>query len=300
MSLVKTNYMFTLRHQDRLLPTGRPSHSCNPEGVTESIGRPVIFICINGMILSVLFVTLIQVMNVIVFTKLCLLLGRSDLHLPKRVCSTCHYEWTPDWGDLIRSGYWPASVNRDTLYSTDVFKSFGDLKTVAPGLSRQAFLQMLERRTQHYGRDTPNSPPLASNHCESLPVSSYYSDTCKTGKIHGDVFQRSFLEYMACQYECQKMTCEELFSCPACTPKMLAVSVDGNRKQYRFRQSQRIDEPLFKGPFIMEDSAVTDFVDKVRTNCNINISLIVDPRKRYMLYQPVVSCSRDSKKSQQA
>ncbi|KAF3837670.1 hypothetical protein F7725_009438 [Dissostichus mawsoni] len=82
---------------------------------------------------------------------------------------------------------------------------------------------------------------------------------CKTGKIHGDVFQRSFLEYMACQYECQKMTCEEPFSCPACTPKMLAVSVDGNRKQYRFRQSQRIDEPLFKGPFIMEDSAVTDF-----------------------------------------
>ncbi|KAI9523948.1 hypothetical protein NQZ68_022581 [Dissostichus eleginoides] len=143
--------------------------------------------------------------------------GRSDLHLPKRVCSTCHYEWTPDWGDLIRSGYWPASVNGDTLYSTDVFKSFEDLKTVAPGLSRQAFLQMLERRTQHYGR---------------------------TGKIHGDVFERSFLEYMACQYECQKMTCEEPFSCPACTPKMLAVSVDGNRKQYRFRQSQRPQEKI--------------------------------------------------------
>ncbi|KAI4812338.1 hypothetical protein KUCAC02_023736 [Chaenocephalus aceratus] len=126
MSLVKTNDMFTLRHKDRLLPTGRPSHSCNPEGVTESIGRPVIFVCING---------------------------RYDFHLPKRVCNTCHYEWTPDWGDLIRSGYWPASVNGDTLYSTDVFKSFEDLKTVAPGLSRQAFLQMLERRTQHYGRD---------------------------------------------------------------------------------------------------------------------------------------------------
>ncbi|KAI9517246.1 hypothetical protein NQZ68_008505 [Dissostichus eleginoides] len=55
--------------------------------------------------------------------------GRYDLHLPKRVCNTCHYEWTPDWGDLIRSGYWPASVNGDTLYSTDVFKSFEDLKT---------------------------------------------------------------------------------------------------------------------------------------------------------------------------
>ncbi|KAF3849510.1 hypothetical protein F7725_019229, partial [Dissostichus mawsoni] len=192
---------------NRLLPTGRPSHSCN-----------------------------LKVMNAIVFTKLCLLLGRYDLHLPKRVCNTCHYEWTPDWGDLIRSGYWPASVNGDTLYSTDVFKSFEDLKTVAPGLSRQAFLQMLKRRTQHYGR---------------------------TGKIHGDVFQRSFLEYMACQYECQKMTCEEPFSCPACTPKMLAVSVDGNGNSTS-SDSHR-DEPLFKGPFIMEDSAVTDFVDKVRT-----------------------------------
>ncbi|KAK5901347.1 hypothetical protein CgunFtcFv8_026230 [Champsocephalus gunnari] len=51
---------------------------------------------------------------------------------------------------------------------------------------------------------------------------------------------------------------------------MLAVSVDGNRTQYRFRQSQRIDEPLFKGPFIMEDSAVTDFVDKAHsTKCEI-------------------------------
>ncbi|KAI4801594.1 hypothetical protein KUCAC02_019479 [Chaenocephalus aceratus] len=63
---------------DRLLPTDRPSHSCNPEGVTESIGRPVIFVCING---------------------------RYDLHLPKRVCNTCHYEWTPDWEDLIISWY---------------------------------------------------------------------------------------------------------------------------------------------------------------------------------------------------
>ncbi|KAF3841531.1 hypothetical protein F7725_007393 [Dissostichus mawsoni] len=194
MSLVKTNDMFTLRHQDRLLPTGRPSHSCNPE-------------------------------------------GRYDLHLPKRVCNTCHYEWTLDWGDLIRSGYWPASVNGDTLYSTDVFKSFEDLKTVAPGLSRQAFLQMLERRTQHYGRLSLRYrvlgilliAPLLPPTTVKVFLFPRIILTC-TGTIHGDVFQRSFLEYMACQYECQKMTCEEPFSCPACTPKMLAVSVDGNRK----------------------------------------------------------------------
>jgi len=54
--------------------------------------------------------------------------------------------------DLIRSGYWPASVNADTLFSVDVFSTFEEMKTVAPGLSRQGFLRMLERRTCLFGR----------------------------------------------------------------------------------------------------------------------------------------------------
>ncbi len=61
-------------------------------------------------------------------------------------------QWTPDRSDLIRSGYWPKSVNADTLFSVDVFSTFEEMKTVAPGLSRQGFLRLLEQRTQQFGR----------------------------------------------------------------------------------------------------------------------------------------------------
>ncbi len=30
----------------------------------------------------------------------------------------------------------------------------------------------------------------------------------------------------------------EPFKCPACTPDMLAISADGNRKHYRFKKSK--------------------------------------------------------------
>lgn len=60
----------------------------------------------------------------------------------------------------------------------------------------------------------------------------------QSGKIHGDTFQRSFLEYTFCHYECKRMASVEHFTCPACTPNMLALCADGNRKQYRFRQSR--------------------------------------------------------------
>lgn len=81
-----------------------------------------------------------------------LILGRYDLHLPNFLCKVCLAQWTPDMSDLIRSGYWPASVNADTLFSVDVFSTFEEMKTIAPSLSRQGFLQMLERRTCHFGR----------------------------------------------------------------------------------------------------------------------------------------------------
>lgn len=81
-----------------------------------------------------------------------LILGRYDLHLPNLLCRLCLAHWTPDMSDLISSGYWPASVNADTLFSVDVFSSFEEMKTVAPGLSRQGFLRMLERRTCLFGR----------------------------------------------------------------------------------------------------------------------------------------------------
>ncbi|KAF3854187.1 hypothetical protein F7725_022242, partial [Dissostichus mawsoni] len=36
----------------------------------------------------------------------------------------------------------------------------------------------------------------------------------------------------------------EPFKCPACTPDMLAIAVDGNRKHYRFRKSRGYDTVL--------------------------------------------------------
>lgn len=61
-----------------------------------------------------------------------------------------HAQWTPDRGE-VRSGYWPVSVNSDTLFSVNVFSTFKEMKTVEPSLSREGFLQM-SCRTCHIGR----------------------------------------------------------------------------------------------------------------------------------------------------
>ncbi|KAG1925408.1 hypothetical protein F2P79_025558 [Pimephales promelas] len=133
-------------------------------------------------------------------------------------------------------------VKKDGKYTlvnqVDVFSTFEEMKTVAPGLSRQGFLRMLERRTCLFGR---------------------------AGKIHGDVFQRSFMEYTFCQYQCEEMASVEHFTCPACTPNMLALCADGNRKVYRFRQSKGSEEPYFDGTFIAKDTDVHHFVDEIRS-----------------------------------
>ncbi len=47
------------------------------------------------------------------------------------------------------------------------------------------------------------------------------------------------IEWVAARYEVEKMCQEEFFTCPACTPDMVAVSVDGNRKHYRFKNTSR-------------------------------------------------------------
>ncbi|XP_029921386.1 uncharacterized protein LOC115369027 [Myripristis murdjan] len=203
---------YTLVNQVCLLPTVRPIQvcACDPANLTESAGKAVILICMNG---------------------------RYDLNLPRLACTSCMAQWTPDRGDLIKSGYWPASVNAETVFSMDLMVTFEEMKTVAPSLSRQGFLRMLERRTCHFGRD---------------------------GKIHGDVFQRSYLEYTFCLHQCEKMAGVEHFSCPACTPDMLALCADGNRKHYRFRQSKGSEEPYFDGTFIAKDAEVNHFVEDIK------------------------------------
>ncbi|KAA0701608.1 hypothetical protein E1301_Tti022478 [Triplophysa tibetana] len=54
------------------------------------------------------------------------------------------------------TGYWPGTIHFSTLYDFEVFLSFEDLKMAAPGLSRLAFIRMLDMKTAHYGRTQQN------------------------------------------------------------------------------------------------------------------------------------------------
>ncbi|XP_073799249.1 uncharacterized protein isoform X2 [Danio rerio] len=109
------------------------------------------------------------------------------------------------------------------------------MKLTAPGMSRQSFTGLLEQRTEFFGRD---------------------------GKICADAFQRSFFEWRYCQFEIDQLCGLKVFDCPACSPFMLAVSVDGNRKMYRFKRGAE-DHGLFKGVFVCEDDDVSKFVDYI-------------------------------------
>ncbi|KAL1268491.1 hypothetical protein QQF64_033854, partial [Cirrhinus molitorella] len=125
-----------------------------------------------------------------------------------------------------------------TLYTLDLLSSFQELKVISPGFSRQAFAKLLKRCTKIGGR---------------------------TGQINSDALQRSFLEFSYVSYEKDQLCCGAPFTCPACTPEMLAVSADGNRKLYRFRRETSSDDPgFFEGLFVAEDSAVSRFVDTVQ------------------------------------
>ncbi|RXN30287.1 ATP-binding cassette sub-family D member 3 [Labeo rohita] len=167
-----------LSHCVRLVPVEIPDKicGCSPESLRVSPGKTVAVITING---------------------------RYDLSMPELSCEACQATWAAGVVDLNRSDYWPATLQFSTMYATDVFFSFEEMKMAAPGLSCQAFLRMLDQRTVRFGR---------------------------TGKISTDSFQKSFFEWEAVRYEVDKICKEEHFICPACTPDMLAVSVDGNRR----------------------------------------------------------------------
>ncbi|XDV25667.1 hypothetical protein PO909_029546 [Leuciscus waleckii] len=109
------------------------------------------------------------------------------------------------------------------------------MKLTAPGMSRQSFTSLLEQRTEFFGRN---------------------------GKICADAFQRSFFEWRYCQFEIDQLCGLKVFDCPACSPFMLAVAVDGNRKMYRFKRGDE-DHGLFKGVFVCEDDDVSKFVDYI-------------------------------------
>ncbi|KAL1267089.1 hypothetical protein QQF64_002764, partial [Cirrhinus molitorella] len=160
--------------------------------------------------------------------------GRYNLFLPSVNCS-CGKTLPVTISDLVESGYWPATVNFETLYLVDLFTTYEDLKITAPGMSRQAFVSMLECCTKLFGR---------------------------SGKICGDTMQRAFLEWAYAKFEVDKLSQVQHFQCPACTPSMLAVAVDGNRKLYRFK-SQPGPDGFFDGVFLANDAEVSSFVDYI-------------------------------------
>ncbi|KAJ8272494.1 hypothetical protein GJAV_G00089800 [Gymnothorax javanicus] len=164
--------------------------------------------------------------------------GRYDLHMPVYTCETCYQQWTPEVMDLLKGGYWPATSTTSTVYTVDLLRSFQELKVIAPGLSRQAFAKLLEQRTEYGGR---------------------------SGSVNGDALQRSFLELVYSSFEVEQLCCAAPFTCPACSPQMLAIAVDGNRKLYRFqRDGSSLDPAFFNGLFVAEDGKVQGFVENVQ------------------------------------
>ncbi|KAF3835649.1 hypothetical protein F7725_028207, partial [Dissostichus mawsoni] len=194
----------------RLVPVEMPAEicSCSPVSLRVNPGKAVAVVTVNG---------------------------RHDLSMPELSCDACHATWAAGVDNLIRSGYWPATLQFATIYDTDVFHSFEEMKMEAPGLSCQAFLRMLDQRTLHFGRVSIKM---------IYPTVSFIRLFCGfksclllAGKISADSFHKSFFEWEAVRFEVDNIVKEERFICPACSPDMLAVSVDGNRKHYRFKNS---------------------------------------------------------------
>ncbi|XP_057182644.1 uncharacterized protein LOC130549453 isoform X4 [Triplophysa rosa] len=174
--------------------------------------------------------------------------GRYNLTMPHLSCAVCGYSRGPSLSELQTSGYWPGNIPASTLYNTDVLVSFREMKMASPGMSYQAFVKMLDEKTKLFGR---------------------------SGKISTNVFSCSFNEWVAARYEVEKMCQEEFFTCPACTPDMLAVSVDGNRKHYRFKNTASTEKRgLFDQLFIQSDVEVSGFVDFIHKNNN-HVSIII-------------------------
>ncbi|KAF3832369.1 hypothetical protein F7725_026034 [Dissostichus mawsoni] len=113
------------------------------------------------------------VTNTIIKNTLSVLQGRHELSMPELACEACAATWTTGVDDLLLSDYWPATLHFATIYATDVFFSFEEMKMAAPGLSFQAYLRMLDQRTLRFA----------------------------TGKISTDSFIKSFLEWEAVRYE---------------------------------------------------------------------------------------------------
>ncbi|KAJ8364098.1 hypothetical protein SKAU_G00129290 [Synaphobranchus kaupii] len=72
------------------------------------------------------------------------------MELPEKICGCAASVITVTSGkQVILIGM---NVNYETIYEVDIFSAFEEMKITAPGMSRQAFIKMLEHRTKYFGR----------------------------------------------------------------------------------------------------------------------------------------------------
>ncbi|TKS88108.1 hypothetical protein D9C73_022232 [Collichthys lucidus] len=122
-----------------------------------------------------------------------------------------------------------------------------------------------------------------SLYCTACDLSTHealvlHNRASMSGKICGDTMQRAFLEWAYAKFEVDKLSQVQHFQCPACTPSMLAVAVDGNRKLYRFK-SQPGSDGFFDGVFLANDAEVSSFVDYIHGTTGHTVQRITEATK---------------------
>lgn len=73
--------------------------------------------------------------------------GRYNLSLPT-VTFSCGKTWDASISDRVETGFWPATVCFETLYTVDLLTTYEDLRMTVPGMSQQAFVSMLGQHTK--------------------------------------------------------------------------------------------------------------------------------------------------------
>ncbi|XP_053733538.1 uncharacterized protein LOC128766146 isoform X2 [Synchiropus splendidus] len=121
---------FSFNERECILPVMHPCCDCCSGQTTFSAGKQVILIGMNGDFLVYELYFLFSVL------KFCYvhILGRYNVSLPTVSCS-CGKALDVGISELIESGYWPATVNFETMYTVDLFATYEDLKITAPGMS---------------------------------------------------------------------------------------------------------------------------------------------------------------------
>jgi len=72
--------------------------------------------------------------------------------MPHLSCALCGHSRETSLSKLQRSGYWPGNIPASLLFTTDVLVSFQEMKMASPGMSFQAFVKMLDGKTNLFGR----------------------------------------------------------------------------------------------------------------------------------------------------